>query len=242
LPYFHFPKCIGLQEKVILYVLTMLSLVLPRIPVIGVFFRIVNTMIHETGHAVAALFTSGEVLNIDLFHDTSGAATTKSKSAVSRFIISIAGYFVSSIVAWLLFKAIWLNHINWVLFALLCIALVNLLFWVRNAFGILWLFLFQVLIFVVWRYADVFWQKAFVIFCSGVVLFDSVASAWVILYLSIKFPKQAGDAKNLADQTGIPAFFWALIFLLQALYFAYLVAEMYLGKILIEPVLQYLSL
>lgn len=230
-----------MQEKVILYVLTMLSLVLPRIPVIGVFFRIVNTMIHETGHAVAALFTSGEVLNIDLFHDTSGAATTKSKSAVSRFIISIAGYFVSSIAAWLLFKAIWLNHINWVLFALLCIALVNLLFWVRNAFGILWLFLFQVLIFVVWRYADVFWQKAFVIFCSGVVLFDSVASAWVILYLSIKFPKQSGDAKNLADQTGIPAFFWALIFLVQALYFAYLVAEMYLGKILIEPVLQYLS-
>lgn len=230
------------QEQIILYALTALSLVLPRIPVVGVFFRIVNTMIHETGHAVAAIFTSGEVLSVDLFQDTSGAATTKSKSVFSGFITSIAGYVVSSVAAWLMFKAIWLGHIQAVLFTLLCVALVNLLFWVRNAFGIVWLIVFHALIFVVWRFGDVFWQKAFVIFCSGVVLFDSVASAWILLYLSIKFPKQAGDAKNLAAQTGVPAFIWAVLFLIQALFFAYLVAEMYIGESIIAPVLHYLSL
>lgn len=198
-------------------------------------------MIHETGHALAALLTNGNVLRIDLLQDTSGTAVTQSGSALSRFITSISGYIVSSVSAWLLFKAIWAGEVQIVLFTLFCVALVNLFFWVRNAFGIVWLLAFMASLWTIWQYANFFWQKAFVIFCSGVVLFDSVASAFILLYLSIKFPKQAGDAKNLAAQTSIPAFFWALLFLIQALYFAYLVAEMYIGETIIAPMLQYLS-
>ncbi len=229
------------QEQLILYAFTALSLLLPRIPVAGKFFRIVNTMIHESGHALAALLTNGNVLRIDLLQDTSGSAVTQSGSAFSRFITSVSGYLVSSVSAWLLFKAIWAGEVQLVLFILFSIALVNLFFWVRNAFGIFWLLAFMASLWAIWQYANFFWQKAFVIFCSGVVLFDSVASAFILLYLSIKFPKQAGDAKNLATQTSIPAFFWALLFLIQALFFAYLVAEMYVGKTIIEPMLQYLS-
>lgn len=198
-------------------------------------------MIHETGHALAALFTNGNVLRIDLLQDTSGTAVTQSGNAFSRFITSLAGYISSSVSAWLLFKAIWAGEVQMVIFALFSIALVNLLFWVRNAFGIIWLLAFMASLWAMWQYANFFFQKAFVIFCSGVVLFDSVASAFILLYLSIKFPKQAGDAKNLAIQTNIPAFFWALLFLIQAMYFAYLVAEMYIGETVIAPVLQYLS-
>jgi hypothetical protein len=218
-----------LNETVVLYILIALSLLLPRIPVIGIFFRIVNTMLHESGHALAALLTSGEVLRLDLQHDTSGSALTRSSSWVSRFLTALAGYPVSSVSAWLLFYLVKLERFDWLLFALFSVALINLLLWVRNWFGIVWLIVFMLLTGAVFFYAPPFYHKALAIFCAGVVLFDSVASAFIIFVLSIKSPKQAGDAKNLADATHIPAFFWGLLFLAQALWFAYLVADMFFG-------------
>jgi len=216
------------NEKWILYGLIALSLLLPRIPVIGIFFRIVNTMIHESGHAIAALLTSGEVVRLDLEHDTSGSALTKSTSWVSRFLTSLAGYPFSSACAWLLFYFVKLQKFDWILFALFSVALINLLLWVRNWFGIIWLMLFMLLTALVFFYTPPFYHKALAIFCSGVVLFDSVASAFIIFVLSIKSAKQSGDARNLADATHIPAFFWGLLFLTQSLWFAYWVADMFL--------------
>jgi hypothetical protein len=203
---------------------------LPRVPVAGIFFRIVNTMIHESGHALAALLTSGEVVRLDLQHDTSGSALTKSSSWFSRFFTSLAGYPVSSTAAFLLFYFISIEKYDWILFGLFSLALVNLLLWVRNGFGIVWLTVFMILTTVVFFYTPIFWHKALAIFYSGVVLFDSVASAFIILTLSIKKSKQSGDAKNLADATHIPAFFWGVFFLGFALFTGYWVADLFLGS------------
>jgi hypothetical protein len=186
-------------------------------------------MIHESGHALAALLTSGEVIRLDLQHDTSGSALTRSSSWVSRFLTSLAGYPVSSVSAWLLCYLVHLEKFDFILFALFTVALINLLLWVRNGFGIAWLVMFMLLTGAVFFYTPPFYHKALAIFCAGVVLFDSVASAFIIFVLSIKSAKQSGDAKNLADATHIPAFFWGLLFLTQALWFAYWVADMFFG-------------
>ncbi len=215
------------DERWFFYGLTALSLLLPKLPVVGVFFRIINTMIHETGHAAAALLVNGEVVRIDLLHDTSGTAITRSGGKLAQAIVSISGYVVSSVAAWLMFMAVLSGKEKWILFALLSVAVVNLLLWVRNAFGIIWLLVFISLCLSVSFYENELIERAFVIFCSGVVLFDSVSSAWVLLYLAWKHPKQAGDARNLAQSTGIPTVLWALFFVLQSLFFAALITKMY---------------
>jgi tellurite resistance protein TehA-like permease len=42
-----------------------LALVLPRIPVIGKWFNIINTAIHELGHALMALILEGNVKKLN---------------------------------------------------------------------------------------------------------------------------------------------------------------------------------
>src|SRR5688572_11763556 len=76
-----------------------------RIPKIGVYFRCINTLIHEVGHALFSILTSGSVERIDLFADTSGAAYTKSKNIFGKLLVPLAGYTFASAASW---GAFWL--------------------------------------------------------------------------------------------------------------------------------------
>lgn len=209
-----------MNETSFLFFALVLALMLPRVPVVGIFFRLVNTMIHESAHALAALLSNGTVVHIDYQSDTSGTVLTRATSKWSQFIITLVGYPASSAAAALLIYLIKNKWFEGVLFGLFVVALVNLLLWVRNAFGIAWLITFILLTAGIFFYAPLFWRKMLAIFCSGVVLFDSVVSAYVLLIISIKNPRRAGDAHNLAVITGIPAVVWALLFLGCALFFA----------------------
>jgi hypothetical protein len=211
-----------------LYLIIGLSLLLPRVPVAGTFFRIINTMIHESAHALAALLTSGEVLRLDLKNDTSGSALTQSSSWFGRFVTAVSGYPASSASAWLLFFLIKSGHYDWILFGLFSLALINLLLWVRNPFGILWLIIFMMLTAGVFYWAPLFWHKLLAVFCAGVVLFDSVVAAYTVFILSIKKPKQSGDAANLARITSVPAVVWGLFFFAQSSVFAWLTSALFI--------------
>ena len=67
------------DHQFLLYAFFAAGILITRLPFVGKFFRITNTLIHESGHAIMALLTSGNVVSIDLMSDTSGTATTKSK-------------------------------------------------------------------------------------------------------------------------------------------------------------------
>jgi len=124
--------------------------ILNRIPYVGKYFRVVNTLIHESGHAVAALIFSGEVYNVELFSDRSGTTLTKrAKSRGGRFLISFSGYPFGSAVAYGLYYLLSIDKSNMVLYALACIAILNLMFYVRNSCGIFWLVTFTALIFII---------------------------------------------------------------------------------------------
>jgi len=49
-------------------------------------------LIHESGHALFALLSSGEVYEVELFSDRSGTATTKTNGKFSRFLVALMGY------------------------------------------------------------------------------------------------------------------------------------------------------
>src|SRR6056297_3111471 len=59
------------------YLTLVAAAVLPKIPFIGRYFQVFNTLIHEDGHAIMALLSRGQIKRIELFADTSGTTITK---------------------------------------------------------------------------------------------------------------------------------------------------------------------
>ena len=215
------------DHQFLLYAFSAAALVLTRIPVIGKFFRSTNTLIHESGHALVTLLTSGNVLSIDLNSDTSGAATTQSKYWLFKILIALAGYVFSSAIAFLLFYLISKAKYTWVFYIFCLFAIINLLFWVRNAYGIFWLLIFSGILGWVYYYQIPNYMYATAVFFSAVVLFESVFSAATVCWISLNEPSNSGDASNLKDFTYIPAPLWGMFFLAQAIYFAYLTIKLF---------------
>jgi hypothetical protein len=121
------------------YVCILAASVLSIIPIAGKFLNVLNTMVHESGHAIMALMSGGGVMNIKLSADASGAAQTKSKYWIGKVLTSLAGYPTSSITAWFFFWLIQQHKTNYVFYVIVSLVLINLILWVRNTFGMIWL-------------------------------------------------------------------------------------------------------
>ncbi len=216
-----------LDKTNLLYLLFALALVLVRMPFIGKIFKVFYTMIHELGHALMTVLTSGEIISISLFSDTSGNTITKSKGKLGQFFIAMAGYPIAAIFSFLFFYLIHDEKINMVLFIFAGIALIELTFWIRNMYGILWLVIFAVSLVFVYRMENNIYAYAICTFFSSILLIESLISGFQLFYISIKDPLNAGDAENLKKITLIPAFFWSLLFLSISVFFAYLSFKVY---------------
>jgi hypothetical protein len=201
------------NPTVVFYTLLACCLVVTRLPYIGKFFRVVNTLIHESGHALMALMLSGKVYRIDLFGDTSGSALTSTKNGFGRFLVSIAGYPASALFALLCFYFIKQNASTYVLYIITSIAILNLIFYVRNAYGIFWLISFILIAICILYYKNQFFINGFSLLCSFIILTDAVISGIHLLIIAVKSPKTAGDAKNLNEITHLPVVLWALLLL-----------------------------
>lgn len=209
------------DKQTVFYVLLGISLLLTRTPVIGKYFRVVNTMIHESGHALMTLFTSGSILKVELFSSTEGDTVTKSSSRFCQMLIALAGYPFSSAAAYFFFYLIKTENQLIVLYLLVAFSLLNLIFLVRNGYGIFWLITFSALLVLAIYFKNEFIIYAGAIFLSLIVLTDSIISAFHLFIISIAKPQNAGDAKNLKTFTGIPVVFWSLMFMVLALWVGY---------------------
>lgn len=187
------------------------SVLMIRVPLLGKYFRTVNTLLHESGHALAAVLTSGEVISIELSSDTSGSAFTKSGSKLKAMMVSFAGYPVAAMLSGILIAYTTAHQPKIVFFLLLTIALLNLTLFVRNFYGIVWLFSFSALILFIFWLGDATLSYLFALAVTLISFSETVFSTLIILYLSLFQPKKAGDASNLARVSGIPAAIWGIL-------------------------------
>lgn len=215
-----------LTQEQLFYLLIIVSLILTRIPYIGKFFRVVNTMIHECGHAFMALFLSGEVVKINLFSDTSGVTVTKVRRKIPRLLVSFAGYPFSALVAFIIFYLIKDEYYTVALVVLMLFAVISLLFFVRNFYGIFWLIMFLIAGGFIIEFDSLSILNAWMVFLASLLLTDAFVSGFILLKISIENPTGAGDAANLKKETHIPAWIWSLLFCIINGYFAYLTVSL----------------
>lgn len=211
-----------MNQKYILLLVFACSLLVNFIPYVSKVYRVINTLFHESAHAVMALITNGDVVKINLFTDSSGAAVTKSKYWISKFLVSLAGYTGASLAGFYLWKLYWQNNLFLVFFILVVIAVINLVFWVRNLYGIIWVLVFIAILVLDFFYLDKRYNTYILFFLINSVIINSLHSSFILLAITFKEPKQAGDAANLKSFTMIPAWFWGIVFFAFACCIAYL--------------------
>lgn len=215
-----------MSGNIILIVFVVVALLLPRIPVVGKFFNIINTGVHEFGHALMALLLDGEVHKIELFKDTSGATVTQTKHKWQAVLVSLAGYPFAASVAWLAFYLVQNGGSTGLLAGLSVLFVVMLVMWIRNWYGALWVLLFCAINVFLIYYDNAEFIRYTAMFYAVMILTESVVSSVVLVVLSFKDSSRAGDATNLEKITHVPAAIWSLLFLAYTLWVVYRVVVM----------------
>ena len=203
------------------FLFLLFAFLLIHVPLFGSYIKIINTLIHESGHAMIALL-SGKVERISLFMNSEGVTYSSQSTWIGSFVTSLAGYIFASFMAFLSFLFIGKNKQTIFIDILLGFIFLNLIFWVRNPYGIFWLCSFAVgFLFLLIKGSQNVRDHSLLLIAS-ILLVDSVNSAFEILYISFSQPYAAGDAANLARLTVIiPAQIWGIFFFLQAIWFCY---------------------
>jgi hypothetical protein len=207
----------------LLYWFAGLALLLPRIPVMGKWFNIINTAIHELGHTLMALFLEGSVKKIELFNDASGTTTTSTKTKFGSFLVAIIGYPFASAVSYFVFFLLHVGYDKGFLIGISILFFFFLFLWIRNIYVAFWILAFcAVNGYLIYINNTDYIHIAALLYAVFIAV-DAVFSTLTLLFFSVRQSDKAGDATLLKNTTGIPAFIWALIFVGVAGYFFYLI-------------------
>lgn len=230
-------------------------LIINRLPIIGQILKVVSTMFHEMGHALMAILTQGKVFGIILirekeknysrpkeswkkrlknyffnhpfFDNREGVAVTGSKNWASRLLVALAGY-PSEMGAAILLLYLYVNDKHALMLYFLIGVSVITLFFIRNKYGYIWLFIFGSTLYFALRYQEQSWVHYYLLTVTLICIVESVYSSFTILVLSFTDRKNAGDSTILAKQTFIPAVIWGLLFFIFNLYILYLSRDLFI--------------
>lgn len=224
----------GMPSKTFIIIAITIIILVIRINNIGIAFRSINTLIHELSHAIMAILTKGKVTEIKLNDNASGSCTTKSKGKFKTFLVSSAGYIFSALFSYLLFYSIGEEWNKYFFYFFLAISVISLIFWIRNAYGIIWTLAFASINFALILIPNAIHNYSnYILLIFGLLIaIDNLIACLTIVYISIITPKKAGDATNIAKTTKIPAFIWSLLFL------AFSVFIIYKSYLLFLPIFQ----
>ena len=209
--------------------LLMLSAVLTHWIPFSSFFRNLDTLVHESGHAAVTLILSGNVTYIHLFQDHSGVTLSSVSSGWSMIVVALAGYMTASMFTVYLFFAYSREKERQGLLTITGISVLGL-FFINNSFGVTWLIGFIVInVLAVWIFPR-FVRNAYFLLLAFLTLEESVFGPITLLILAITQPQQSGDAAVLSHVTGIAPAVWALWFTSFALWSAKLAIQYFFAR------------
>lgn len=177
---------------------------------LGPVLRMFNTLVHEMGHAVAALATQGQVQRMALNPDLSGVTQVAFSAPWAGVVIGLAGYMISPIWAAGMLRAVLGGRELTVLRAHVALVAIALLVFVRNPFGLIWGLIAGAALVLALAMGP--WLRRVVALSLAVLLAEqAITSPLVLLVAALRSPGQAGDATLLMQQTGVPALAWAAL-------------------------------
>ncbi|SFB28884.1 Peptidase M50B-like [Cohnella sp. OV330] len=192
------------------------SVFLTRLIPFSSFFRNLDTMMHEFSHALTALLLSGQVLGIELHSDHSGVTYTRLASSWSSLPVSMSGYIGASLFSLLLFALHRRQAQRLGLALIVAVAALMLILFVHGGFGMAWLAVFIALTGTMLFLGPKI-RSFYYLLLAFLTLEESALGPISLALTALGSPSSAGDATNLANATGVPAVFWALLFVLVSL-------------------------
>ncbi len=207
-------------------------------------FRIFVTFIHEGGHALAALVTGNTVDSLSVAMNASGETYTTRGGLFSQVLVSSAGYIGSmaygSLLLVLIRKAVAAR--------LVLLGSAGLIFALTMIYGVFkpiysWgslsgipFTLFAGIALTVGlvalaRFASARVATFFVSLLAVQCVLNALIDLKTVFFLSSPFgPNVPTDAVNMANATGIPAFFWALGWIALAFVILWIAMRLYVAN------------
>jgi Peptidase M50B-like len=190
-------------------------------------FRIFVTFIHEGGHALAALLTGNSVESLSVAMNASGETYTTRGGLLSQIFVSSAGYVgamaYGALLLVLIRRAVAARIVLLASAAFILLLTVIFGLWKPLSNGMLGrLSLFTLLagaaisLGLVWiaRHASARVASFFVSFLAVQCILNALSDLKTVFFLSTPLgPSVPTDAVNMANATGVPAIFWAIIWI-----------------------------
>jgi Peptidase M50B-like len=233
-------------QAMTLLIATAISVVLWFIPYAEVLtypFRIFVTFIHEGGHAIAALLTGNSVESLSVAMNASGETYTTQGGLFSQVFISSAGYLGSMLFGALLLilirksvaaRLVLLGSAILVFALTMIYGLFKPLFvsgaWAGIPFTLFAGLFLTVALFLIARFSSRKVASFFVSFLAVQCVLNALFDLKTVFFLSAPFGAVVPtDAVNMARSTGVPAIFWAVMWIVLALGILWFAMRMYVA-------------
>lgn len=206
-------------------------------------FRIFVTFIHEGGHAIAALLTGNSVESLSVAMNASGETYTREGGLISQVFVASAGYIGSmafgALLLVLIRKAIAARIVLLssavLIFGLTMIyglikPIISLNAWSGIPFTLLAGIFLSLGLVLIARFATARVATFFVSFLAVQCVLNALFDLKTVFFLSSPFARPAlTDAANMARATGIPAIFWAGLWIVLALGILWFAMRLYVA-------------
>jgi hypothetical protein len=216
---------------------------IPYAEILAYPFRIFVTFIHEGGHAIAALITGNSVSSLSVATNSSGETYTTQGGLISQLLISSAGYIGSmafgALLLILIRKSVAARFVLLgsaiLIFGLTMIyglfkPLFNGVAWSGIPFTLFAGSLISVGLILVARFASAKVASFFVSFLAVQCVLNALFDLKTVFFLSSPYARPVHtDALNMANATGIPAIFWAVIWIVLALGILWFAMRLYVA-------------
>ena len=177
------------------------------------YFGLFATLVHELGHAVAAILTGRVVHGIRIRRNHSGDALSSGRGVFGTVVSGVFGYPAPAIVGAAQLWSVFTGYTAVALFAG-GIVLILTLFVIRNVFGLVVVFVSAAISALLWFFTPPTVQGYALLVIGIALLVGAVRALGTVIGVHVRRRDQlaSSDAYLLYRRTGIPSPIWLLLF------------------------------
>ena len=177
------------------------------------YFGLFATLVHELGHAVAAILTGRAVHGIRIRRNHSGDALSSGRGIFGTVVSGVFGYPAPAIVGAAQLWSVFTGYTSLALFAGGIVLILTLVV-IRNVFGAVVVFVSAGISALIWFFATPTVQGYALLVLGIALLVGSVRALVTVIgvHLGRRDQLATSDAYLLYRRTGIPSPLWLLLF------------------------------